>query len=178
MGADDCRLDRPGHAADQRRRRDSVYAAQTPPYRAPNTFITSPSELLALPQFGRDRYVRSPPSLRRCRATPYINVCSASGILLDALVDASHKNFGSDPLVLAKARQNGCFPSKAVYAAEFGGTASQDWAKVDSRTKEVSQYFRLTSIVTIGSAEFTLYSLLERDGQNQVHVLMRSFTPD
>jgi hypothetical protein len=32
--------------------------------------------------------------------------------------------------------------------------------------------------VTIGSAEFTLYSLLERDQQGQTHVLMRSYSPD
>jgi hypothetical protein len=43
---------------------------------------------------------------------------------------------------------------------------------------ESSQYFRPTSIVTIGSAEFALYSLLERDPNKQIHVLMRSFTPD
>ena len=107
-----------------------------------------------------------------------INICSASGVLLDALVDGSHKSFGPDPKALAKSRQAGCFPSLPAYQQEFGGSSSPDWAKVQNRVKETSNYFRLTSIVTIGSAEFTLYSLLERDGQNQVHVLMRSFTPD
>jgi general secretion pathway protein K len=157
---------------------DSVYAAQNPPYRAPNTFITSPSELLALAEFGRDRYVRLAPFVTALPRDASINVCSASGILLDALVDASHKEFGPDPKALAKSRENGCFPPLTAYAASFGGTGSPDWAKVKDRVKETSNYYRLTSIVTIGSAEFTLYSLLERDAQNQVHVLMRSFTPD
>ncbi len=65
-----------------------------------------------------------------------------------------------------------------MYAASFGGTGSPEWAKVQDRVKQTSNYFRFTSIVTIGSAEFTLYSLLERDQQGQSHVLMRSFSPD
>jgi hypothetical protein len=43
---------------------------------------------------------------------------------------------------------------------------------------QTSTFFRLTSIVTIGSADFALYSLLQRDQTGQVHVLMRTFTPD
>ncbi len=49
---------------------------------------------------------------------------------------------------------------------------------IQNRVSQASNYFRLTSIVTIGSAEFTLYSLLQRDGQNQIHVVTRSFSPD
>jgi type II secretory pathway component PulK len=99
--------------------------------------------------------------------------------VLDALVDPSHKNYSNlDPKDLAKQRQGGCFPTPDVYAQEFGGAQSQDWQQVQYRVSKVSSYFRLTSIVTIGTAEFTLYSLLERDQQGQVHVLMRSFTPD
>jgi general secretion pathway protein K len=158
---------------------DSVYAAQTPPYRAANTFITSPSELLAMPEFGRERYVKLAPYVTALPRDASINVCSASGLLLDALVDPSHQNFGRmEPKDFAKLREGGCFPPKDVYAQEYGGAGSQDWAQMQARVSEVSSYFRLTSIVTIGSAEFTLYSLLERDQQGQTHVLMRSFSPD
>jgi hypothetical protein len=41
-----------------------------------------------------------------------------------------------------------------------------------------SQYFRLTSFITIGSAEFNLYSLLYQDGTGAVRPIQRSFTPD
>ncbi len=158
---------------------DSVYAAQTPPYRTANTFITSPSELLAMPEFGRDRYVKLSPFVTALPRDATINTCSASGVLLDAMVEPSHKNYGNmDPKDLAKQRESGCFPTPDVYAQEFGGAQSQDWAQVQSRVSKVSSYFRITSIVTIGSAEFTLYSLLERDQQGQVHVLMRSYSPD
>jgi general secretion pathway protein K len=40
---------------------DSVYMGQTPPYRTANRYITSTSELLALPGFGRDRYLTLAP---------------------------------------------------------------------------------------------------------------------
>ena len=40
---------------------DALYLAQTPAYRPPNTFITSTSELLALPGFGAERYKRLAP---------------------------------------------------------------------------------------------------------------------
>ena len=158
---------------------DSVYAAQTPPYRAPNIFITSPSELLALPEFGRDRYVKLAPYVTALPRDATINTCSASAVLLDALVEPTHKEYSiQDPKAFAKQRENGCFPTPEIYAASFGGTGSQEWVQVQSRVSKVSSYFRVTSIVTIGSAEFTLYSLLERDQQGQSHVLMRSFSPD
>jgi general secretion pathway protein K len=158
---------------------DSVYAAQTPPYRAANTLITSPSELLAMPEFGRERYVKLLPYVTALPRDAKINVCSAGGVLLDAMVEPSHKNFGNqDPKLFAKQRESGCFPTLDVYAQEFGGQASQEWAAVKDRVSEVSSYFRVTSIVTIGSAEFTLYSLLWRDTQGASHVLMRTYSPD
>jgi general secretion pathway protein K len=160
---------------------DSVYAAQTPPYRTANTFITSPSELLALPEFGRDRYVKLAPFVTALPRDATINTCSASAVLLDSLVGPTHKNYSNvDPKDFAKQREGVCFPTPDVYSQDFGGASSPDWGQVQQRVSKVSSYFRVTSIVTIGSAEFTLYSLLQRDQQRggQVRVLMRSFTPD
>jgi general secretion pathway protein K len=156
---------------------DSAYAAQNPPYRAPNTFITSSSELLALPGFGRDRYLRLSPFVTALPRTASINVCSASGEVLDALVGEGHKEFSGDPERLAKSRESGCFPSLEEYKTSFGAD-SQGLQRIGERVKQVSNYFQLTSVVTIGSADFNLYSLLQRDENGQVHVLMRSFTPD
>ncbi len=156
---------------------DSAYAAQDPPYRAPNTFITSPSELLALPGFGRDRYLRILPYVIALPRDATINVCSAGGELLDALIGEGHREFSVDPEQLAKTRESGCFPTLEAYKASFGAD-TQQLAQIQDRVRQVSRYFRLTSIVTIGSAEFNLYSLLQRDDNGQVHVLMRSFTPD
>jgi len=157
---------------------DSLYATQDPPYRAPNTFITSPAELMALPGFGRENYLKLAPFVTALPRDAAINVCTAPGVVLDALVGPTEKSYGTDPEALAKSRENGCFPTLQAYEQSFGGQASPDWQKVQNRVSEASNYFRLTSIVTIGSAEFTLYSLLQRDGQNQIHVVTRSFSPD
>jgi general secretion pathway protein K len=157
---------------------DSAYAGQDPPYRTPNMYISSVSELLALPEFGRDRYLRLLPYVTALPPNATINVCSASGLLLDTLMGSTHREFSIlDPKQLAKNRESQCFPSKQAYQASFGSDTAR-WANVEPRVGQTSQYFRLTSIVTIGTADFALYSLLRREPSGQVTVLMRSFTPD
>ena len=44
---------------------DTLYLTQAPPYRPPNTFIIHPSELLALPGFGAERYALLAPYVTR-----------------------------------------------------------------------------------------------------------------
>jgi general secretion pathway protein K len=157
---------------------DSAYATKNPPYRAPNMYISSVSELLALPEFGRDRYLRILPYITALPPNAKINICSASGLLLDTLVGASHQEFSIiDPKQFAKNRESQCFPTQQAYTQSFGGDTAR-LNKVTYRMGETSQYFRLTSIVTIGTADFALYSLLQREPSGQVKVLMRSFTPD
>ncbi len=157
---------------------DSVYMGQTPPYRSANRYITSISELLALPGFGRDRYVLLAPYVAALPHGTQVNICTAPGKVLDAYL--GHPDFGSDPDSLAKNRATapGCFPTKADYDAAFADPQLR--SKVDQKISEVSSYFRLTSVITIGSAEFSLYSLLYQDrlSDAKVRPLQRSFTPD
>jgi general secretion pathway protein K len=179
---------------------DSVYMGQTPPYRPPNRYITSTTELLALPGFGRERYLKLAPYVT---ALPYgtpINVCTAPPVVLDAFLGAGHTEFSANPEELAQTRSNtsGCFPTLANYQAAFD---PKTWQAVSSLFSETSSYFRLSSFITIGSAEFNLYSLLYMDtgafpgggsaagGGNRlrgnaggasgtVRPIQRSFTPD
>jgi general secretion pathway protein K len=178
---------------------DSVYMGQTPPYRTPNRYITSTSELLALPGFGRDRYVKIAPYVA---ALPYgtsINVCSASGLVLDAFLGSGHTEFSGNPEQLAQTRTNtsGCFPSLANYEAAFSPAEQKGISGgLGKYFSETSQFFRLSSFITIGSTEFNLYSLLYMDtgagpagsgggspgstgsGTGAVRPIQRSFTPD
>ena len=158
---------------------DSVYMGQTPPYRAANRYITSTSELLALPGFGRDRYLALAPYITALPPQDTkVNICTAPGMVLDAYL--GHPDFGSDPDALARNRAAapGCFPTKADYDAAFADPQLR--GKVDAKITQVSSYFRLTSIITIGSTEFSLYSLLyqERNTDGKVRPILRSFTPD
>jgi general secretion pathway protein K len=154
---------------------DSFYMGQSPPYRTPNRYITSESELLALPGFGRDRYVRLAPYVT---ALPYgtkLNICSASAMVLDAYL--GHPDFGSDSTALSgnRANANGCFPTPSEYQAAFQGNT---WGRVSTLLQQTSTYFRLGSVIAIGSTEFNLYSLLLQDPTGAVRPIMRSFTAD
>src|SRR5579872_6265673 len=93
---------------------DSVYLGQSPPYRAANQPVSSISELLALPGFGRDRYNRLAPYIAALPPGTPINICTASGVLLDAI--SGKTEYSIDAGSLANSRQeNGCFPSLSVY---------------------------------------------------------------
>jgi general secretion pathway protein K len=154
---------------------DSVYLGQAPPYRTPNMYITSASELLALPGFGKDRYKKLAPFVTALPIDAKLNVCTAPGVVLDAFIPG-RQEFGLDPEGLLKNRMaaGGCFPKLTDYQAAFG-SAKQFPGGVFG---ENSNYFKLTSYVTIGTTEFNLYSLLFQDPTGSVRPLLRSYTPD
>jgi general secretion pathway protein K len=166
---------------------DSTYLGQNPPYLTANQYITSSSELLALPGFGHDRYAKLAPYVTALPPGTSLNLCSASPFVLDAFMAPGRKEYSSDTEGFAKNRTNAgtCFPDTTNYQT----VAGQDYNKAASlpdgaaRFVTTSSYFRLSSLVTIGSTEFNLYSLLYRDsggaaGGGNAHVILRSFTPD
>ena len=158
---------------------DSVYLGQDPPYLVPNKFITSTSELLALPGFGRDRYQKLAPYITALPPDVVLNVCTASGPVLDAFMGSGQRTFSLDVDTLAKNRAaaGGCFPKlNTDYANAFENKAT--FTQVQSEFKETSSYFRLASHVTIGTAEFNLYSLLYQEATGSVRPIQRSFAPD
>ena len=167
---------------------DSVYMGQSPPYRTPNMYITSASELLALPGFGHDRYKKLAPYVVALPTDAKLNICTASGWVLDAYTPG-RREFSVDLAGLQKSRESagGCFPSLQEYQQAFaqapkpptkttGNPTPTPTPAVEFATN--SSYFRLTSFVTIGSTEFNLYSLLYQDATGSVRPLLRSYTPD
>jgi general secretion pathway protein K len=147
---------------------DSVYLTQTPPYRAANLPVTSISELLAMPGFGRDRYNKLAPYITALPPGTHINICTASGVLLDALSGKTEYSTDASQLA-ANRKEKGCFPT----LDEFNKSANSQTAAGTVGT--ISSYFRLRSIVTIGTARFTLYSLLYRDPSGQIRPILRTF---
>ncbi len=155
---------------------DSLYLSQQPARRAPNQPLVSTSELLQLPGFGRERYLKLAPFIS---ALPHqaqrINVCMAPGVVLDALAAAAEGGGSGmveysrmDPEELAKVRERGCFPSAAVLQSTLG-------PQIEARIAERSQYFGLRSGIRLGTARFALYSLLQRDGSGRVRTVLRHF---
>jgi general secretion pathway protein K len=154
---------------------DSVYTSQTPPYRTGNWPMTSPTELMNLPGFGADRYRKIAPYVTALPTTPAapitpINICTAPALVLESLADSLSGEYSNSPEVLANGRKTGCFPDKATLNAVLGAQASQ----LQYLFTDNSQYFRLTTHVTLGTTEFTLYSLLYV-GTTKVTPLLRTF---
>ena len=151
---------------------DQVYTSQTPPYRTGNWPMMSPSELMNMPGFGADRYRKIAPYVAALPATVLaINICTAPAPVLESLLN----NLGEyTPEVLANGRKNGCFPDQR----SFTNIVASLGAKAPPATSFTykSNYFRLTTHVTLGTTEFTLYSLLLRSGNGgKVTPLLRSF---
>lgn len=156
---------------------DSAYLSQSPPYLTANQYITSISELLALRGFTRENFDRLAPYISALPPTTGLNICSARGKVLDAFTP-SQEEYGRDEAAFEKMRSEsgGCFPPKKVYENALGPQNAGQ--QTQSRFATSSNYFRLSSLVTIGTAEFNLYSLLYVDSSQRTHVLMRTFTPD
>jgi len=171
---------------------DSVYMEMNPPYRTPNLPITSTSELLALPGFTRAQFDVLAPYIVALPIGVQINTCSASIYVLNALLPGSEP-FSSDPQQFEKDRQAAgtCFPTptEVLTAAGQGqgtngaGTAAAPPAQSGQQTLSsliagTSTWFRLSSYITLGNAQFSVYTLLYQDPTGMARPVLRSFTPD
>ncbi len=177
---------------------DSVYMEMNPPYRAPNLPITSTSELLAVQGFTRRVFDKLAPYIVALPIGVQVNTCSASGIVLDALI--GHEQFSIDSEFEKNRQDSGnCFPlpSDVTTAAgniQGGGGNTNTGTNTGSGTgggggggtpqtlanliSGKSNWFRLTSFVDAGSAEFAVYTTLYVDPAGMARPVMRSFTPD
>jgi general secretion pathway protein K len=150
---------------------DGLYLSQPVPHRSPNMHLTSITELQQMPGFTREMFLKLQPHVAALPASARtINVCTADGIVLDALFalhesDSRHVEYSNlTAEELAERRQGDCYPRRADLAV--GQDAMQEM------TAERSNWFRLETWVTIGSARFALYSLMQRDG-GRVQAVMR-----
>jgi general secretion pathway protein K len=152
---------------------DQVYTSQTPPYRTGNWPMMSPSELMNLPGFGADRYRKIAPYVTALpTALPAINVCTAPALVLESLADNLSGEYSNSPDVLANGRKTACFPDLVTIRAVLG---PKNVLPVATVIVDHSTFFRLTTRVTLGTTEFTLYSLLQRGPSGKVTPLLRSF---
>jgi general secretion pathway protein K len=153
---------------------DTVYTGLTPPHRAANMPITRVSELMNLPGFGPQRYAKLRPYVAALPVGTKLNVCTAPGIVIDALGD--EREFGLIGAEdMAKRRKEACFPTLRDVQGALGDEA---YNKVKNSLTESSNYFRASIWVSIGSTQFSLYSLLSRSARGQVRTILRSFGSD
>ena len=152
---------------------DQVYTSQTPPYRTGNWPMMSPSELMNLPGFGADRYRK---------IAPYVTALPTATAHDQYLHGAGRgarepgRQFERRVLRSGGAGQR---PQDRLFSRyeHASGISSDPTARRPSTSRfgTTSQYFRLTTRVTLGTTEFTLYSLLLRGNGGKVTPLLRSF---
>jgi general secretion pathway protein K len=150
---------------------DTVYTSLSPPHRAANMPITRASEIMVLDGFGPERYAKLRPFITALPVGTKLNVCTAPGIVLDALSE-TEREFSLSPEDLAKRRSEACFPTLEDMNNRLG---DEEYNKVKNSLTESSNYFRANVWVTIGTTQFTLYSLLNRGDQGPVKTILRSF---
>jgi len=155
---------------------DAVYTSQTPPYRTGNWPMMTPTELLNMPGFGADRYRKIAPYVTALpTAAALINICTASGPVLRSISTTMYDEQYT-PEVLTAGRKTGCFPDLPAIGNITKGDPTPNLQKYYS---DKSTFFRLTTHITLGSTEFTLYSLLSTGSNGspsgKVTPLLRTF---
>jgi general secretion pathway protein K len=151
---------------------DSVYTSLTPPHRAANMTITRASELMVLNGFGAERYAKLAPLVTALPVGTKLNVCTA-------LPSGARLPQGRRPRVLAQPGGSCEAPDGAVLPdlADVEGWIADpaEWNEKKKSLTESSNWFRANVWVTIGTTQFTLYSLLARADQGPVRTILRSF---
>ncbi|MEO7773717.1 MAG: type II secretion system minor pseudopilin GspK [Steroidobacteraceae bacterium] len=154
---------------------DGVYSAQSPSYLTANLPVTSISELLQLPEFGRDNYDLLAPFVAALPTGTLLNICTANEKVLNAFISGVQNSPYKQSWPKISATGGKCFPT------------SQDLANVLSdpkfapeltrRIAQSSDYFRLETLVSIGTTQFALYSLMYRTSQG-VRPVLRTYGTD
>ena len=157
---------------------DDLYSSEQPGYRPPNRPVTSPSELLALKGFGAERYAKLAPYVTALPRGAALNLCTAPGVLLDALTD--EKQWAGAGDALARNRAGKCFPRLEDFRNFFSNPGQFQLIQNSLGIGQTSSHFQLRSLAAIGTSEFALYSLLRHEGAAAgppaVRVISRGFT--
>lgn len=146
---------------------DDQYTGRQPPYRPANFWFTTTSELLAVEGYTGEIYAALQPHVsalppREDKRWP-LNVNTATDLVLASLLD----NLGPldvEPFL------NGAYEDEGDFRDEFPGGKEIPQNTLGIR----SDWFLLTVTATIGTAQSTMYSLLERNGE-VVRTRLRTF---
>jgi general secretion pathway protein K len=147
---------------------DDEYTGRDPPYRPANFWFVSTSELLAVAGYTPEIYAALRPHITALPRPPNgerwkLNVNTATDLVLASLLP----NLGPDDV---KPFLDQAYENEADFRADFPGSEQIPPDTLDIR----SSWFLLTVTATIGTAQSTMYSLLERNGES-VRTRLRTF---
>jgi general secretion pathway protein K len=152
---------------------DGVYTSRTPPYRAANTWFTTPTELLAVDNVVPALYERLANNITALppRRATAININTATPEVLASLSAEIGTSLAD---VWVDSRQSAPFETVEEFLEQAGDVFNED--NPVPNLDVGSQWFGLTVIVSIGSTRLGMYSLLERNAQDgTVAVRLRAF---
>jgi general secretion pathway protein K len=147
---------------------DGTYLSQSPPYRSANVLVTTTTEMMALPGMTREEFEKIRPYVAALAVGTTINLCTAKAPVLAALVEGG-ADFGDAELLSAN-RKEGCYPTKEMLRS----MDQAGFPAVSELVGENSDWFRAVTAVRIGTSEFTLYSLIERQQGSSIRTVLRS----
>lgn len=159
-------LDVDGEASFPRGAEDAAYSGTTPPYRVPNSMITSPSELMAMLGLKQEDYRKLAPYVTALPIGTKLNVNTASDYVLASL--SNDIDLPAADFLIQEQRGASGFVN---VIATFERLVEPDLL---SRIDRVSQHFLLAATVSIGTTQITMYSLLQRDDSGIVRSVFRS----
>lgn len=132
---------------------DDAYTGLEPAYRAANVYLTDVSELRAVQGIDGPIWLALKPYVTALPRGTLINVNTASEIVLASLADGVTI---FDAQLITENRVGEPYETLDQVSAFLPQEAMRN-ATVSS------EYFGINSIVTLGTAQFSMYSLLERD---------------
>lgn len=145
---------------------DDVYASNIPPYRTPNIIITSTTELMAMDGISKEIFLQLEPHIAALPSGTTQNINTLSPYLIASLSDEININ---EAIALSQERGNLYFTD---IHEKFRDRIDPDMLR---RLTTSSDYFLLEAIVSIGSDQATLNSLLYRDISGIVRTVHRSY---
>lgn len=147
---------------------DDLYLGLQPAYRAGNTPMVSPSELLLINGIGQAEFEALRPHVTVLPEPAEINVNTASAEVLMSLADGLSRN-DAERLIADRGRDGylsvAAFLSHPVFA---GREVSSDGLAVGS------SYFLATSDIRIGRLQQRHYAVLQRGQSGRTKVLLRA----
>ncbi len=144
---------------------DGEYTGADPAYRTPNVPITTTTELMAINGFDRDVYAVLAPHITALPGGTPLNVNTAGPYVLSSL---------SDEIDLPRAEALIEERGEANFVSVQDSFAPLLEEDVLQRIDAVSRYFQLSATISIGTSQYSMYSLLQRDDSGLVRAVFRS----
>jgi len=158
---------------------NDYYIGLEKPYRAGNTLLASPSELRQIKGFEKDKiYSTLLPYISTLPVATSININTAPEEVLKSL-SAKLKDDDVDKIIERLATDTEDLSNSEPFEdiSDFESFMRQNTSIKDFKAENMgvsTNYFLLTSIAEIGRGRVTLYSIIQRDDENALHVVSRS----